>query len=115
MLHAPTSIASVLVGLTLAACGGDDGGGDQRADADRADPKRYCALTRDLDAAGEKFFSKLGENARPEEFEAAERRFVKRFGGKLEQLARAAPKEIRADARTLLTAQRQRAGLEPTM
>lgn len=66
-------------------------------------------------AAGGKFFAGLGEDARPEEFEAAERRFVERSAGRLDELERVAPREIQGDVRKLLAGQRQRAGLETSV
>lgn len=107
---------AIALTLALAACGdnddGETGAGSSTATvAAAADPDRYCALARELDAEGEQFFSGLGEDAKPEEYEAAERRFVARFAGKLEELEQAAPQEIKGDVGTLLAGQRQRAGL----
>jgi hypothetical protein len=112
--------ATAALALAVAACGEDDEAG-QRAQATptpaatstaaAGDAQRYCALTGELDAAGERFFAGLGRDASPAQFQAAERRFVQRFSGKLAELERAAPQEIAADARTLLAAQRDRAGL----
>jgi len=70
------------------------------------DVERYCALTRELDAEGEAFFADLGEDARPEEFEAAERRFIETHRG--DALARVAPREIATDVHTLFAGMRQR-------
>ena len=107
-------VATVLT-LALAACGEDDedttAGSQTSTAAAAADPDRYCALTRELDAEGEQFFAGLGEDATPEEYEAAERRFITRFAGKLEELEQAAPQEIKRDVGTLLRGQRERAGL----
>ena len=76
------------------------------------DAERYCALTREMDAAGTKFFARLEkENATAKDFEAAERRFVERFAPQFEAIAEAAPAEIRTDIEILLAGQRQRAGL----
>jgi hypothetical protein len=105
-----TTAAALVVTLTLAACGADE----IRPAAARADTtERYCALVRAMDAAGSKFFASLerNNNATAKDFEAAERRFVRRFARRLEQIERAAPTEIRADVRVLLAGQRQRAGL----
>ena len=114
-------ITASVVALTLAACGGND---DTDANKDTADAtttaattgdaQRYCALTRRLDAAGEKFFADLGQDARPAEFEAAERRFITQFSAELDELRRAAPPQIDADVETLLASQRRRAGLAAT-
>ena len=107
-------VATVLTTLALAACGDDDeptAGSSTATVAAATDPDRYCALTRELDAEGEQFFAGLGENAKPEEYEAAERRFITRFAGKLEELEQAAPQEIKRDVGTLLAGQRERAGL----
>ena len=116
-MRRPVVIVAAVMTLALAACGDDDedtaAGGSTAtvAAAAAADPDRYCALTRELDAEGERFFAGLGEDAKPEEYEAAERRFVTRFAGKLEELEQAAPQEIKRDVATLLTGQRERAGL----
>ena len=115
-MRRPVIIAATVVTLALAACGDDEGANTAAPSttgtvAAAADPNRYCALTRQLDAEGEQFFAGLGEDARPEEYEAAERRFVARFAGRFEELERAAPQEIKRDVGTLLAAQRQRAGL----
>lgn len=115
-------ITASVVALTLAACGRDDEDTDatkNTADATTTatttgDAQRYCALTRRLDAAGEKFFADLGQDARPAQFEAAERRFITQFSAELDGLRRAAPPEIDADVETLLASQRQRAGLAAT-
>lgn len=116
-MRRPVVITATIVtlALALAACGDDDENTDAASTtatvAAAADPDRYCALTRELDAEGEQFFAGLGEDARPEEYEAAERRFVARFAGRFEELEQAAPQEIKRDVGTLLAGQRQRAGL----
>lgn len=109
----PSFIVIALVALAgLAACGGNDANSDNKpVTATAADVQRYCALTRELDTAGEQFFAGLGEDASPDEFEAAERRFIERFAGKLKELERVAPRKIKADVRTILADGRQRAGL----
>lgn len=114
MINRPFAAATLLAALALAACGGDDGGNDKADNSGAGDRERYCALVTDLDEAGEKFFSNLGRDARPEQFQAAERRFLERFAGEVDQLERAAPEKIRPDVRKVLRAQRQRAGLETT-
>ena len=118
-MRRPAIIVATVLILALTACG-DDGDGETGAGGSTAtvatavDPDRYCALTRELDAAGEQFFSGLGEDATPEQYEAAERRFMTRFAGKLEELEQAAPREIKRDVGTLLAGQRERAGLPTT-
>ena len=109
-------ITAVIASLVLAACGDDEN--DTRAAsatttvaAAAGDADRYCALTRELDREGERFFASIGEDARPEEYEAAERRFITRFAGKLDELEQAAPREIDEDVDVLLAGQRARAGL----
>ena len=112
-----SAVILAAVAIVLAACGDDDNATEASsttssvAAAAAGDPDRYCALTRELDREGEQFFAGLGEDARPEEYEAAERRFITRFAGKLEELERAAPAELERDVATLLAGQRQRAGL----
>ena len=114
-MRRPTIIVATVLTLALAACGDNDedaaAGSSTATVAAAADPDRYCALTRELDAEGEQFFAGLGEDATPEEYEAAERRFITRFAGKLEELEQAAPQELERDVGTLLAGQRQRAGL----
>lgn len=114
-MRRPAVIVVTVLTLALAACGDDDeetgAGGSTATVAAAADPDRYCALTRELDTEGEQFFAGLGEDAKPEEYEAAEQRFITRFAGKLEELEQAAPQEIKRDVGTLLAGQRERAGL----
>lgn len=111
-------IATVGV-LGLAACGDDDD--DETAAtttttavAAAGDPDRYCAIVRGLDKSGEDFFANLDENSSPEEYEAAERRFLERYSDRLEELRRVAPRAIRSDVAVLLAGQRERAGLSTT-
>lgn len=105
------SIAGIAVAAAvLAACGDDDD--KTRTSASGAD--RYCALTAQLDAAGDKFFSELERrDASPQEFEAAERRFVEAHTQELDRLRRAAPASIRSDLDKLVAGMHQRAGLKP--
>ena len=113
MLRPSIIVTALAALLAIAACGGDDNtASDKKAVTAAGDVKRYCALTRELDASGEKFFAELGRDARPEEFEAAERRFIEASAAKLQELERVAPRETRADMRKLLAAMRERAGLE---
>jgi hypothetical protein len=111
-LARPIATAAALIAtLTLAACGAEQ----NRPAAARADTtERYCALVRAMDAAGSKLFARVerNKNATAKDFEAAERRFVRRFAAKLEEIERAAPTEIRADAHVLIAGLRQRAGLD---
>jgi hypothetical protein len=123
--------------LALAACGGDDAAettagapaetaattperaaGPETTASETAvvsapagDADRYCALARELDASGEKFFADLGEDATAAEYEAAERAFVEASQDTLEELRTVAPAEISADVPILLAALFQRAGL----
>jgi hypothetical protein len=117
-MRRPAVIVAAVLTLALAACGDDDedagGAGGSTATATVAaagDPDRYCALTRELDAEGEQFFASLGRDATPAQYEAAERRFITRFAGELEEVEQAAPQEIKRDVGTLLAGQRERAGL----
>lgn len=117
-MRRPAIIVTTVLTLALAACGDDEATESASstattsvAAAAAADPDRYCALARELDAEGEQFFAALGQDAKPEEYEAAERRFITRFAGKIQQLEQAAPQEIKRDIGTLLAGQRQRAGL----
>ena len=97
----------------LVACGDDDDQtAKQTAAAGAGNVQRYCTLSRELDEAGSQFFARLErENASPKDFEAAERRFIERFAAKLEEVKRVAPRQIKADLRTLFATMRQRAGL----
>ena len=108
---------TIAAALSLAACGDD--GDDSRATtapattAATGNADRYCALTRELDAEGEKFFAGLGRDATPKQFEAAERRFLERHADDLAELRGAAPAEIKADVEKLLAGMQERAGMEP--
>jgi hypothetical protein len=101
----------ITTALVLAACGSEDSA--PRAAQSTGDLERYCALVREMDAAGSKFFARIEakKNATPADFEAAERRFVERFTPQFEAIEHAAPTAIRADVRLLLAGQRARAGL----
>ena len=116
MLRSSLIVLTLCALSSLAACGGDDGTEDPakvRA-ATARDVERYCALGRELDAAGTKFFARLErENASAKRFETAERQFLERFAGKVEEIERSAPRKIAADVRMVLAAQQQRAGLRP--
>lgn len=115
----PTLITIAVAALLgLAACGDDDAG--ERAATGTTtvvaqDPDRYCALTRELDASGEKFFANLGRDATAKEFEAAERRFIEQSSAKLDELRQAAPQQIAADVEKLLAGMQKRAGLKPAI
>ena len=112
--HLTTAIVLVAT-LALAACGEDDTtqtSARATATPPSGDAERYCALTREMDAAGTKFFARLErENATAKDFEAAERRFVERFAPQFEQIEQVAPAEIRTDIELMLAGQRARAGL----
>jgi hypothetical protein len=110
------SATAALLALAFVACGESDSPSTSaRATAtpDAGDAERYCVLTREMDAAGTRFFARLErkDNATAQDFEAAERRFVERFAPQFEEIQRVAPAEIRADVETLLAGQRRRAGL----
>ena len=111
-------ITATLIALGLAACGDDEdtqaGATTATAVAAAGDPDRYCQIVRELDTSGEDFFAGLGEDSSPEEYEAAERRFVERYSDTLEELERVAPSQIRSDVAVLLAGQRERAGLSTT-
>lgn len=116
MTRPSIALAAVVALLGLAACGGDDTDDSDNSRATAAgDVERYCALTKELDAAGEEIFAPLGEDASPEDYEAAERRFVERHTRELDELRQVAPASLRPDVQTLLAGIRQRAGLEPDM
>lgn len=117
MLRRPTTTLALVTTLALAACGGDEEPGDTRAATTTnatatQNTQRYCQKVAEFDAAGEDFFAGLGEDSSPEEYEAAERRFVERYGDELEELRATAPPEISDDVRKVLIGMRQRAGLQ---
>lgn len=108
---------ATVIALGLAACGDDDTPATPTTAtvaSAAGDAERYCAIVRELDTAGGKFFAGLGEDATPKQFEAAERRFVVRYAGTLAELERVAPAEIRSDVAVLVAGQRERAGLTTT-
>ena len=113
MVRLSISLAVLAVTLGIAACGGDDADDNEPAQTAAGDVERYCTLTKELDAAGEEIFSELGEDASPQQFQAAERRFVERHSGDLDELRLAAPAALRPDVEKLIAGIRQRAGLEP--
>ncbi len=121
MLRRSIITVALLAAIALVACGddgGDEGAGREAAAATVAaggDVERYCALTRELDAEGEAFFADLGEDARPEQYEAAERRFIETHSDDLEELGRVAPSAIRTDVQRLFAGMRERAGLPPAI
>ena len=117
MLRRSTTTVALVTTLALAACGGDEEPGDTRAATTTSatptqNTQRYCQMVDEFDAAGEDFFAGLGEDSKPEEFEAAERRFVERYADELQALREAAPTEISDDVGKVLIGMRQRAGLE---
>jgi len=116
MLRTSLIAVAVYALLGLAACGDDN---DERAGGSTTtvarDADRYCALTRELDADGERFFAGLGNDASPKEFEAAERRFIESAQAKLDELSRVAPLQIEDDLQKLLAGMRERAGLKPAI
>lgn len=76
------------------------------------DAEPYCELTRRLESAGEKTFADLGRNATPAQYRSAERSFVLDNENLLAGLVDAAPTHLTDEVETLLTAMRQRSGLE---
>lgn len=109
--------------LTLAtACSDDPSGSDDKADdtkagatsapAEEYDPQAYCDITRQLEDAGEEAFADLDRDSTDAEYEAAERSFVVDNEVLLDELVAAAPSELTDEVETLLTAMRQRGGLE---
>jgi hypothetical protein len=123
MLRTSVTAFALVALLGLGACGDDADEADNSADnrptatapAADPDPERYCALTRRLDAEGEKFFTGLDEDATPQQFEAAEAKFVKQMQPKLDELRRVAPREIASDVDKLLAGMQQRARMKPAI
>jgi hypothetical protein len=109
-------LACVLVAPAfLAGCGDDDSDTSATTEAAAAaDSARYCELTEELDAAGEKIFAPLeqDQNATPEDFEQAEAQLVEENQDQLEEIQQVAPPEIQPDAETIVSALYVRAGLE---
>lgn len=113
MIRSLVVLGSTTAMLALAACGEEAAGPVAAVPAPSAE--RFCALGRQLDAAGEKVFGRLGQDATAQQYEDAEREFVERFQDDLGALEAAAPDAIEADVRTLLAAQRKRGGLDATV
>ena len=114
MTRRRTTHLALLAAAVLAACGDD--APEPAAEATPAattapTADRYCALTRELESAGEKHFARLGRAASPKQYEAAEREFVESQATTIAELSAATPPEIANDVRTLLAAQRERGGL----
>jgi hypothetical protein len=113
MLRSTTVAALTIAVFASTACGDDDTPPAQPKSAGNVE--RYCELTREMDAAGEKFFAELerDENATPADYEAAEREFIQAHARQFDAVERLAPPTIKSDVRTLLEGQRVRAGLAP--
>lgn len=112
MIRRSIAFVALVALVGLAACGEDDTQTNVVTPPAAGDIARYCALTKKLDAEGEKFFSGLGRDASPREFEAAERRFIQEHMNDLDDLRQAAPAPIKADVDRLLAGMHQRAGLK---
>ncbi len=120
MLRRSIITLAALAALALVACGddSDEGAASETTTATVAaagDVDRYCALTRELDAEGEKFFAGLGEDASPTQYEAAERRFIEAHSADLDELGRVAPAAIGSDVQKMFAGMRERAGLRPAI
>lgn len=76
------------------------------------DPTKYCGLVAALDARGNKVFRPLGRDATPAQYRQAERRFLRENGALVAQVVPALPERLRDEGQALLTAMRQRAGLQ---
>lgn len=110
-----TTHLALFAATVLAGCGDqtqDTVATPRPAASEVASADRYCAVTRELDSAGERHFSSLGQDATAREYEAAERSFVESQAAKIAELQAAAPPEVAGDVRILLAAQRERAGMD---
>lgn len=115
MRHMTSTSVALVAAFGLAACGdGDTAAPPQASESASGDVVRYCALTRELDAAGTRFFARLEQtDASPARFAAAERRFIRKHARELGEIERVAPAQIRRDVRVIIAAMRKRGGLEP--
>lgn len=111
---------TAITAMVLTACGEDDNDAPvaqptQEEVAGEGDLELYCSLAQKLDRAGSKFFKELeqDEEATQEDFEKAEAEFVTTHQADIEELAEAAPSEIRADVDILIASLKARAGLGP--
>jgi hypothetical protein len=107
------ALAASLALLGAAGCGDDGDSGKPQTAADTT--AQYCAVSKQGDKAGEKFFRALENdpNATPADYKAAERKFIKQMADLLDQLIASAPPAIADDVKVLVAAQRGRAGLGP--
>lgn len=114
MIRSSAIILALIAALALSACAEEDTSKAQTTTTAAAgDVNRYCALTRQLDAEGEQFFTDLDEDSSPSEFQAAERRMVEHSADELDELQRVAPGQIKSDVRKVVAALHERAGLQP--
>lgn len=86
--------SATLVVLLVPACGDDDD--------DSASSEEYCEIKTELDAAGEKAFSDLKEDATEDEYDAVQEEFVKANRDRFEDLVDAAPGKIKDDLRIVV-------------
>jgi hypothetical protein len=101
------AVAAGAVGFT--ACGGDDEGVAQHA---RGDVERFCELSGELEQSAEEHFAQLDERVTQDDFEQAHVEFMEANEIELEDLAAAAPQEIREDVDTTLAGMRAQTGEE---
>lgn len=114
MIRSSAIILALIAALALSACAEEDTSKAQTTTTAAAgDVNRYCALTRQLDAEGEQFFTDLDEDSSRSDFQAAERRMAEHFTDELNELQRVAPRQIKSDVRKVLAALHVRAGLQP--
>lgn len=115
MIRSSAIVLALIAALALSACGDDDNTSSAQTatTAVSGDVDRYCALTRQLDAEGEQFFTDLDEGSSRAEFKAAERRMAEHFADELDEVQRVAPRQIKTDVRKVVAALHERAGLQP--
>lgn len=89
-----TLTITTLVVLIVPACGDDEG--------DSASAEEYCEIKTELDAAGEKAFSDLKEDATEDEYDAVQEEFVKANRDRFEDLVDVAPGAIKDDLRIVV-------------
>lgn len=117
MPHKTIAALGVAAAFSVAACGENEKSQTASVRPEvTADENRYCALAKEMDAAGTAFFAKLeaDDSATEADYEKAERDFLAQHAAQFSEIEQAAPAAIKSDITTLLRAQRERSGLETT-
>lgn len=117
MPHKTIAALGLAVAFGVTACGEDEKSQTASARPEiTADANRYCALAKEMDAAGTAFFAKLeaDDSATEADYEKAERDFLAQHAAQFSDIEQAAPAAIKSDITMILRAQRERSGLETT-